>query len=85
MERSEDVRVLHQQIEFLEAENERLRKDTNELCDKFERIAERCTLGYQVKAAAGRFCQDILYWKFVVLMLVIEAVRFGMEPARRQH
>lgn len=85
MELNGDVRALQEQIEFLDAENEQLRKGQNKLCDQLELAAERCTLGYQIWAAAGRFWQDILYWKFVVLVLVIEAMRFAIDLARMRH
>lgn len=85
MERNVDVRALQEQIESLEAENEQLRETAKNLCDELERAREGCTSGYQIRAAAGRFWQEILHWKFVVLILAIEAVRLAIDISRFGH
>lgn len=82
MKQSEHVRALHQQIETLKADNERLRKFEEELCDALSRSREEYALGHQIRATAGRFWSDVLYWKFVVLVLAIEAIRLGLDISR---
>ena len=82
LELGEVVRVLRERIESLEADNKILREVGERLSGELDRAAGRCTLGYQIRVAAERFWQDRLYWKFVVLILAIEAIRLGIDILR---
>jgi hypothetical protein len=77
----EKVRVLQEQVESSKAENAQVREAWQKLYD----AADRRTLGDRILEAAARFRKDILHWKFVVLILVIEAIRLGMDISRLGH